>query len=264
MNKLEDISHWKTRIAVGRMAFDAGFYSQAARHFRTALELIRQDKAPPELVSVNLISLAKALSCLGSYDEAEKLINEALQIDIADQENLLQLALDYLELSSICWKQHRLEQCESYAKKALDLLSGLNKKEKEKQAQAIARALRLLAIVQGEKNNYDEGLKLVDQALSVLEGSQLGNRSQAYGEALLVKVMLLIDKGEGEQVDSILNDAIEIVELHKGLFHPQLARVISILMDHTKKSGRSDFGHRLEKFAKDMEQKNRHNNTYGP
>ena len=131
INTIEDISHWKTRIAVGRMAFDAGFYSQAARHFRTALALIKEDKSSPELLSINLICLAKALSCLGNYSEAEQLINEALRIDIVTQDNQLDLARDYLELGNIYRKEHKIQQSKLYADKALGLLSTLNKKEKK-------------------------------------------------------------------------------------------------------------------------------------
>jgi tetratricopeptide (TPR) repeat protein len=257
INSIEDISHWKTRIAVGRMAFDAGFYSQAARHFRMALALIREDSSSPELLSINLVCLAKALSCLGSYTEAEQLINEALQIDTASQDNLLQLARDYLELSSIYWKEHKAQLSEQYAYKTLELLSALNKKEKEKQVQSIARALKLLAIIKDEDNNYDEGLKLIDQALTLLEHSHQGTKSEAYGEALMVKVMLLIDKGEIEQVESMLDDAIQLIELHKGQFHPQLAKVMAMLAEHTKNTGRQDFASQLEKQAKGMQEKYR-------
>ncbi len=254
-NSLEDISHWKTRIAVGRMAFDAGFYSQAARHFRTALGLLKEESPQPELLSINLISLAKALSCSGNYPEAEKLINEALQIDTAHPDNLLQLTRDYLELSSINWKQHRPEQSEAYARKAFDLLSSLKKQEREKHGPAIARALKLLAIIKDENNQYDEGLKLIDQALTILEHSSQGTRSEAYGEALMVKVMLLIDKGEIEEVESMLDDAIELVELNKGQFHPQLARIMAILAEHTKTAGKENLAHQLEKHTKDMKDK---------
>ncbi len=258
MDALEDIAHWKTRIAVGRMAFDAGFYNQAARHFRTALELLKNQKDPSsELLSINSICLAKALSCLGHYDEAELLINEALKIDTAHQENILQLALDYLELSSTCWKQHRQEQGETYAHKALELLNSLDKREKENHITSIARALKLIAIMKGERGDYTEAIKTIDKALTTLEHSQEGSTSQAYGEALMAKVMLLVDKGEIEQIEPILDDAIQIIELHKGIFHPQLAKVMHALAQHVKQSGKIDMGIALEKQAQEIEEKNR-------
>jgi tetratricopeptide (TPR) repeat protein len=253
-NSLEDISHWKTRIAVGRMAFDAGLYSQAIRHFRSALKLLRHDTANSELISINLICLAKALSCSDQCNEAQKLAEEALQIDIVSADNLLQLVRDYLELASISWKQHRIEQAESYGRKVLDLFNTLDIKDRCAHAQSIARAYKLLAIIKGENKNYDEGLKLIDKGLGILENVSQGIKSEAYGEALMVKVMLLIDKGEVEQVQSILEEAIELVELHKGLFHPQLIKTMGVIIEHMKRSGRQLINKELlDQFEKNNE-----------
>ena len=68
----------------------------------------------------------------------------------------------------------------------------------------------------------------------------------------MVKVMLLIDTGQVEQTESILADAIQLVELHKDMFHPQLARIIAILDEHTQRSGKQDLYNELKRQTREI------------
>ncbi len=126
MDLSTDIRLWKTKMAVGRMAYEAGQFSQASQHFRKSLNIVEEKQLPDELLSQSLVNLAKTLGTIGSFDQAEEYLQRALRLDEVscqlDDELTVELIEDYHQLSLLYWREGRASLAEQPLAKAFELL----------------------------------------------------------------------------------------------------------------------------------------------
>ncbi len=59
--------------------YEAGYFTQAIRHFRLALDMQESGNLSDSLKARSLTGLAKSLAAIGKYADAEPLILEALK-----------------------------------------------------------------------------------------------------------------------------------------------------------------------------------------
>lgn len=241
----DDKKTWNTRIAVGKMAYDAGYYSQAARHFRTALEFAQEHNMDQPYLSINYISLGKTLASMGNYKEAEKFLMKALIIDEALEDHNMEVASDYSELGMLYFKLGRLEESTQYNQKALDILNTL----KEPPAMLQAKILKLMAIIKSEAGELETAVSLIDKAIEKIEKVHGGKDQLLYGEALMVKTMILVDLGKEDEAREIYPQALQLVEMNRGPFHPKVATMMDMFATMTSNAGRQKVSEYLKNKA---------------
>lgn len=229
MNEIEKLRRWQTRMAVGCMAYEAGYYQQAIRHFRLALELLESGKLINSLKARTLTGLAKSLAAIGRYAEAEPLINEALSIDEDGTDTVTERAEDYHQLSLLCWRSGREAESLNYAQKAFELAkqAGHDAPDELK-----AKLLKHLAVLAEQSGNFAETEHYLNKAIEFITGSaELGKNSMIYGDVLLVKVFFLAEQGRYEEAAELYPQAMQIVAMMRGLDHPRVEEAIKIFKE---------------------------------
>ena len=240
-------------MAVGRMAYDMSYYSQAARHFRKALEIAKAANLPADELAKNQVSLGKTLACMGNYHEAEHCLEAALSLDEGVNAHGLDTASDYTELGLLYFKTGRLAQAEDYNKRAVDLLKSF----KTAPADLVTKALKQLAIVRSENGDLDGAMVAADEAIAIFENSSLSKNHLIYGEALMVKTILLVEKGDNEAAKEIFWKAMQIVELNRGPFHPKVATMMDMFSEMTAQAGKKGASDYLHRRAEEIRQAGR-------
>jgi tetratricopeptide (TPR) repeat protein len=236
-----------TRMAVGRMAYDMGYFGQAVRHFHTALELAGKENLPaPSLADANL-SLGKAYACQGRYKEAEEYLTKALNLDAAeaDRPRSIEQAMDYIELALLYSKTARKEQAIDYNKRAISLLDKLKTSPVEQKA----KALKQLALIYCEEQEYEEAMAHISIAVDALEKAGGLKQTLIYGECLMVKSIVLVELGDIDSAREIYYTAMQTIELNRGPFHPKVANMMDMFSEMTAQAGRTKASEILAKKA---------------
>ncbi len=229
MTTTELLLRWQTRMAVGRMAYDAGYYQQAARHFRLAMQLLDMGAFKPTFKARTLTGLAKSLAAIGKYAEAEPLILEALSIDEHCSDAVAESAEDYHQLSLLCWRSGRNPQSLTYAQKAFELAK---KAGSDAPDELKAKLLKHFAVLSEQSGNIAETEHYLNKAVEfILRSDQLGKNSEIYGDVLLVKVFFLAEQGRYEEAAELYPQAMQIVAIKRGLEHPKVEEAINIFKE---------------------------------
>ena len=147
-----ELKRFSARLAVGRMAYDTGYFSQAARHFQLALNAVEELNLPKELEARALIGLAKSTAATGNFNKAESLLQKALSIDCSDYESTVEEAEDYHQLSLLYWRSGRADQSLQVAKKAWSLANQDDCSPDELKA----KLLKHLAVLAEQAGRLDE------------------------------------------------------------------------------------------------------------
>lgn len=249
MNTEEDLKKWATRMAVGRMAYDAGYYSQAARHFQLAANLAEEQHLPDELRARTFVNMAKTLSSQGRHDEAEKLIKRAMQIDASGTEQSVALIDDYCQLSVLYWHSGKTALAGDTIKEAERMLSKCEDAPDELQA----KLFNQLAIVAGHSGNLRDCERYLDKALEIVEtSSDLGKDSLIYGQVLMVKVLLLAEQNRIDEAIESYPQALQVIETHRGAYHPKVADLFEVFADYTANKHLDDISARFHEQAEDI------------
>jgi len=219
----------ETRMAVGRLAYDAGYYTQASRHFKLALQMLESGGFDNELRARILTGLAKSLAAQGKYSEAEPLILEALELDESNSVPLWERAEDYHQLSLLCWRNGRNDESLQYARAALKLATTAGSNAPD---ELIAKLLKHHAVLAEQAGKILESERYLNEAIQFILGSnELGKNSTIYGDVLLVKVFLLAEQGRYEEAAEIYPQAMQIVSINRGLEHPKVEEAINIFKE---------------------------------
>lgn len=233
----KNIRKWSVRMAVGRMAYDAGLFNQAARHFREALNESEECGLPDAPRARSLVSLAKALSAVGQFEEAEHLLTQAITIDEADNTTLVDEAEDYHQLSLLYWRSGRPERALAIAQRAWNLLQ----RSKDAPDELKAKLLKHFAVLAEQAGKLDECERYLNEAIDFIErSSELNRHSSIYGDVLLVKVLLLAERGRIDEALELYPLAIQIVEINRGIKHPRVGEVLEIFDDFERSKSVDD------------------------
>ncbi len=249
MSTEEDLKKWGTRMAVGRMAYDAGYYSQAARHFQLALNLAQESRLPEELLARTYVNIAKTHSSQGHFDEAEKLIKRAMQIDASGTEQSVALIDDYCQLSVLYWHSGKTELAGQTVREAERMLNDCPDAPDELQA----KLFNQLAIIAGHAGHLAECERYLDRALAVVESStDLGKDSLIYGQVLMVKVLLLAEQDRIDEAIEFYPQALQVIETHRGAYHPKVADLFEVFADYTAHKHLDDISAKFHEQAEDI------------
>ena len=229
MSEAAKLRRWQTRMAVGRMAYDAGYYTQAIRHFRLALEFLESSGLNSSLKARALTGLAKSLSAIGKYAEAEPMIHEALNIDEGRTDAVAECAEDYHQLSLLCWRRGQNVESLKYARKVLELTK---KEGYDAPDELKAKLLKHLAVLAEQSGDFAATEHYLNQSIEFITCSdQIGKQSMIYGDVLLVKVLFLAEQGRYEEAADLYPQAMQIVAMRRGLEHPRVEEAVNIFKE---------------------------------
>ncbi len=238
MNLDADLRLWKTKMAVGRMSYEAGQFKQAAHHFQGALDLVEEKHLPDELLSQTLVNLAKTLGSIGRFDEGEKLLHRALQLDEltsnSDEEFVVVLIEDYHQLSLLYWRAGKPDLAGPPLHKAFELLHAHPNIPDE----LTAKLMKHSAVLAELSGDYKLCEKLVNEAIEFISTScQLGKHSIIYGDCLMVKVMLLTELDRYDEAIEIYREAKQILDITRGVAHPKMLELLKGLAELDSRKG---------------------------
>ncbi len=252
MSSEADLRYWKSKMAVGRMAYGAGMFRLAARHFMKAKELIEERNLPESTLSPTLVSLAKSLGSFGQFDEAEPLLQSALKIDesatASDPALIVELIEDYHQLSLLYWRAGKADM----ARAPLDRAFSLLKMHPDVPDELTAKLLKHRAVLAEISGDYELCEKSINEAIDfILESKDLGKHSLIYGDCLLVKVTLLTEFDKYDEAIELYREAMQILAMIRGDAHPKLLESLEGLAALASKKG-------LERAAANLHQRAEH------
>lgn len=225
---------FNTRLAVGRMAYDGGYYSQAARHFQLALNSAEDNNLALELKAQALVALAKATAALGNFNKAKDCLEKALAIDESDNISYVEEAEDYHQLSLLYWRSGKTDLAFELATKSWTLANA----DPNTPDELKAKLLKHFAVLSEQTGKLTDCENYLNLALEFIEDSpELGKFSAIYGDVLLVKVLLLAEQNRLEEAAELYPHASQIAQISRGITHPRVKEVLSLFGDFTNKVG---------------------------
>jgi tetratricopeptide (TPR) repeat protein len=161
-----------------------GLKDQAAIPLRAALKILRNYPQEPRLAEV-LIGLGNALR-KSSPSEAEELYKEAADIHVA-KAHLESASAAWNNLGVLCSEQERNSEALDYYQKALEV------REKSPGTPPVRVALLLnnIANCHRRSRDFEQGLRLIDRAIEMLQSENSPKIASAYGS----KGQILQDAG---------------------------------------------------------------------
>lgn len=243
-----DLRLWKSKMAVGRMAYESGFFTQAAQHFRKALAIIDEKGLPSELLSKTLVDLAKALGSVGQFDEGERLLTQALRLDTQDNATDVELIEDYHQLSLLYWRAHKQEPAVAAINKAWSMFE---ENPDNVPDELRAKLLKHRAVLSGLSGDYANCERLINQAIDFIRSSlDLGKFCSIYGDSLMVKLMLLIELDRFDEARELYPEALKVLEVSRGETHVKTLAFIDALAHLAQEKGLNEESEFLHSEAK--------------
>lgn len=249
------LKRFSARLAVGRMAYEAGSFSQAARHFQMALTMATENSLPIELQARAELGLAKSLAATGKFDTARALLEKVVQEDSEDNFWKVDEAEDYHQLALLYWRSGQNDlslQCAQQAWKIAETTEDCPH-------ELTAKLLKHFAVLAEQAGHYVECEKYLDQAIDFIEGSpQLGKQSSICGDVLLVKVLLLVDQNRVKEAMELYPRAIQTVEINRGRTHPHVLETLSMFKDFENNRAEQETAEELQQGLLQAQLKSKH------
>ncbi|MBX9689968.1 MAG: hypothetical protein K2X27_24875 [Candidatus Obscuribacterales bacterium] len=231
----KDLRLWKSKMAVGRMSYDLGLYPQAVHHFRTALSLFEAKHIPQELLSRNLVDLAKALGSMGHFDEGEELLNKAIRLDTEDCVSSAEIIEDYHQLSLLFWRANKQGAAEDAIAQAMKLMSESKESIPD---ELIAKLKKHKAVLSVLNKDYRNAEKLIDDAILFIASSPvMGKFSPLYGDCLMVKLMMYMETERFEEALALYPEALKILDVSRGETHVKTIAFIEAIEHLSEEKG---------------------------
>jgi tetratricopeptide (TPR) repeat protein len=161
-----------------------GLKDQVAITFRAALKIIRNYPQEPLLTEV-LIGLGNGLR-KSSPSEAEELYKEVAEIHVA-KAHLESATSAWVNLGVLCGEQGRNSEALAYYEKALDV----RQRSSGTPPIRIAMLLNNIANCHRRARDFEEALRMIDKAITMLESESTPKVASAYGS----KGQILQDAG---------------------------------------------------------------------
>jgi len=224
------------------LEYQNGNYQKALAYAQKAVNAAQKLENSDSLYAASLNNLANLQRELGEYDQAEKLLLEALSIqqkalgkthsDCA--ETLTALVLIYTE-------KGKYKEAETYSLDALDIHS----KNKGKESVGYAVALNNLALLYYTIEKNEEAEIAYLEVLSIFK-TLVGDKHSAYAQVSSNLALVYIGLQKYKEAESLFNQVLAIYEELIGTEHPKYIQVLSelpLLYNYTRQYSKSEALH---------------------
>ena len=231
-------------LVEGRLSFHMGDLGRARKKLTSVLRSCEQGR--DELGSaIALGELGSVLHALGDYEEAERMLEQALAIraKAAGPEHPIDGA-SLSTLAAVLKAQGKYVEAEALARRALVLrekVLGVDHSD-------YSITLHVLADILDKQGKYSEAERLLRQALTIDERT-LSAGSANYGASLNNLAGMLAEQGKYDQAESLLRKAIAIQERALGVEHLSYGASLSNLASVAQAQGRYQEAERLIRQA---------------
>lgn len=243
-----DVEMWKGLVNTGRMAYSQGDYRQAHKQFTRALEMAQHKGLTGPFVVEPRVELAVCLSAQRQYDEAEKLLRQAL-VEAQSQAGPAMQADCYHELSVLLWRTGRDAESEQMNQSALDSLAHSQADLPELRANILKHRSVLLTA----RKQFREAGEYLDQAATVvLDSPEFGKESLLYAQVLITRALLCVEMKRFDDARDYYQRSINLIEMGWGAHHPKVADLYEIIAQHTKGLANSQVSEQFDEKARQL------------
>lgn len=225
---------WKTHMAVGRIAYEDGYYSASIRNYLSALASAEILNLVDEYKSQTLLGLARSYVEVGQYSQAEKLYRSVLQMDELAA-NQYDLSIDLNDLAVLYCRTGKDEKAEELLRQSLAIFESAG----DADALDLATTLKNLAHVCCKQNRFADSEKYIHKAFTLCDTGAL-RRTKLAAEIFVVKSLIAAKQGLLAEAEDLIQQAIPILELVTGGEHPQLADFLDLAAEILRKEGLPD------------------------
>jgi serine/threonine-protein kinase len=212
-------------VALGLLRLDEGRLAEAERLAREGLAIDRRRvPANPLAVAKDESALGHVLEERGAYDEAAKLLNEAVQVQSATHEVTTDLSDTTTLLANVNYYQSHLAAADSLFRQALamdrELFGDVHPR--------IADDYYGLGLVQHAMNRDAEAERDYRHALAIKQ-SWYGKVHPDTALIMAAVGQSLVYQGKYDEAAPILQEALAIQEQIFGKVHPQVAQALNVV-----------------------------------
>jgi tetratricopeptide (TPR) repeat protein len=212
-------------VALGLLRLDEGRLAEAERLAREGLAIDRRRvPANPLAVAKDESALGHVLEERGAYDEAAKLLNEAVQVQSATHEVTTDLSDTTTLLANVNYYQSHLSAADSLFRRALamdrELFGDVHPR--------IADDYYGLGLVQHAMNRDAEAERDYRHALAIKQ-SWYGKVHPDTALIMAAVGQSLVYQGKYDEAAPILQEALAIQEQIFGKVHPQVAQALNVV-----------------------------------
>lgn len=219
------------RNAIGKTYFALGLYEESLAQHRKALAMARPEGAngsatvDEDTLAELLRRLGEVLSTMGTLDEAESVLREAMDIGRrlhGDQSSDVGFCLN--ELAIIKKTLGDRAAAESLYREALEIARATIGPDSSE----YCSTLNNLAILVSGRGDFDEAEKMMREVLDTRR-RVLGEDSPDAANSMNSLANLLQSKGDSKQAETLMRDALALRQRVLGAEHPAVATNINDL-----------------------------------
>jgi len=183
--------------------------------------------------SGSLRSMARVYMACGSYEKAQPLLENALNLAKNGSTAETETCACMIDLAYLYMNQDRLAEAETMCVKGLELQQKVNGQNHP----YVAYTLRILSEIYRMQSRYNEAIETLEQALAIMKGFTLEN-DQELSPFKVDMARLLTARGDYEKAESYFKNVIGSIEKNFGPDHLYTAKVYSRMASLYLQQGR--------------------------
>jgi serine/threonine-protein kinase len=225
-----------TLVALGLLRTDQAQMEEGERLAREGLEMNRRNLPPNHpAVAKATTALGQVLEARGKYDEAIKVLEEAVRLHSVAGEADPDLAVAMSELANTHFYAGHFDVCESLNRRIL----AMNRQLFGDRHPHVADDLINLGAVQFERGRYAEAEQFYRQGLDIIR-SWYGKEHHKTASAMTMLGRALVSQEKLDEGSAVMQEAFSIQERVYGKVHPRVASALNELGRVAQQQGRLD------------------------
>lgn len=213
-------------VALGLLKIDQAKLEEAERLIRDGLEMSRRGNSPENhpAVARAVSALGQVLEERGSYDEAIRVLDEAVRLRSKDGAESADLAASLYELANAHFYAGHYPESETLNQRALGIYTAVHGDRHP----LVADVLVNLGAIQFELGRYKEAEQYYRKALDITE-NWFGKEHYRTAADLTMLGRALVRQERYEEAVGLLNRALQVREKVYGPSHPSVASTVNEL-----------------------------------
>jgi tetratricopeptide (TPR) repeat protein len=231
-----DSNLFLTKLRVGDLAYQRGHVKVAISHYKAVRNWAEQEGER----NFEIIALVKTAICLSAtkrLDEAEKLLCNAVTLEVQHLLNSNEAALLHHEFSILLFRLNRIDEGFREEEKALECLRQADSVD----SKLLVLVLKQLVVYLSRLGEFSSAEFFIEDAMRLARSSpEMGKASLIYGQLLATQAILRIDQKRFDEARQLYEQAITLIHIHKGEWNPKVADLYRIIAKSLANAGQTD------------------------